>query len=267
MAVIEYDATGKGHNADGKRIAETISVVELFRLFPYEDTCYAWLEDARWHGTPVCPHCGGIENIVDDPRPRHYRHKDCRKRFTATTGTCMHSTKRPLQDWIYILYSVITACKGVSALQMSKEIGVQYRTAWHMLHRIREACGRGDFTLNDTVEVDETYIGGKVKAEPVARTDAQTFRGYVEDAVEMEATVYTVDAATYGALPRPVHRRGANMNRKQFDKTERREVSKDDFMDALTQILVSGEPKRPRAENREPTKAELERRYRLDHED
>ncbi len=234
MAVIEYDANGNPHNESGKRIAETISVVDLFRLFPDEDACYRWLEEARWHGKPVCPHCGGVENIVSDPRPRHYRHKDkdCRKRFTATTGTCMHATKRPLQDWIYALYSVVTARKGVSALQMSKELGVQYRTAWHMLHRIREACGRGDFTLTETVEVDETYIGGleknkheskklhagrgpvgktavvgvrqrggKVKAEPVGRTDAHTLRGFVEETVEMGATVYTDDAAAYGALP------------------------------------------------------------------
>ena len=234
MAVIEYDAAGNGHNASNKRTAETISVVQLFRMFPDEDACYAWLEEARWQDTPICPHCGGIENIVPDKRERHYRHKDkdCRKRFTVTTGTCMHATKRPLQDWIYAIYSVLTARKGVSALQLSKELGVQYRTAWHMLHRIREACGRGDFTLSNVVEVDETYIGGKegnkheskklhagrgavgksavvgvrerggkVKAKPVERTDGRTLIGFVEGMVEPGSTVYTDDAAAYGALP------------------------------------------------------------------
>ena len=232
MAVIEYDAAGNGHNTTGKRMAETISVVQLFRIFPDEDACYAWLEEARWQDTPVCPHCGGIENIVPDKRERHYRHKNCRKRFTVTTGTCMHATKRPLQDWIYAIYSVLTARKGVSALQLSKELGVQYRTAWHMLHRIREACGRGDFKLTNVVEVDETYIGGKesnkheskklhagrgavgkeavvglrerdgkVKAKHVERTNAATLIPMIEDAVEAGATVYTDDAAAYGALP------------------------------------------------------------------
>lgn len=232
MAVIEYDASGRGHNESGKRIAETLSVVELFRMFPDEDACYQWLEAARWNGKPVCPHCGGMDNIVRDPRPRHYRHKDCRKRFTVTTGTCMHSTKRPLQDWLYAIYSVLTGRKGVSAMQLSKELGVQYRTAWHMLHRIREACSRGDFTLGNTVEVDETYIGGleknkheskklhagrgvvgkeavvgirerggKTKAAHVKRTDAATLVPMVEETVEAGATVYTDDAAAYGALP------------------------------------------------------------------
>ena len=233
MAVIEYDGNGNSINASGKRVAETLSVVQLFRMFPDEAACYAWLEEARWEGTPICPHCGGIENISQPPsKPNTYWHKDCRKRFTVTTGTCMHATKRPLQDWIYAIYSVLTARKGVSALQLSKELGVQYRTAWHMLHRIREACGRGDFTLSNVVEVDETYIGGKegnkheskklhagrgavgksavvgvrerggkVKAKPVERTDGHTLIGFVEGTVEPGATVYTDDAAAYGALP------------------------------------------------------------------
>ena len=162
MAVIEYDANGKAHNESGRRIAETISVVQLFRLFPDEQACHAWLEDARWEGKPICPHCGGIENISRPPsKPHTYWHKDCRKQFTVTTGTCMHATKRPLQDWIYAIYSVLTARKGVSAMQLAKELGVQYRTAWHMLHRIREACGKGDFKLTNVVEADETHIGGK----------------------------------------------------------------------------------------------------------
>ena len=219
MAVIEYDANGNGHNESGRRIAETLSVTQLFRLFPDSDACYAWLESARWNGTPVCPHCGGIENIRPRKgRPHWYNHKDCRKDFSVTVGTCMHSTKRPLQDWIYAIYSVLTARKGVSAMQLSKELGTQYKTAWHMLHRIREACGRGDFTLGNVVEVDETYIGGleknkheskklhagrggKVKAKPVPATDAATLVPFVEDSVEAGSTLYTDDAAAYGALP------------------------------------------------------------------
>ena len=122
-----------------KRIAETISVTQLFRMFPDEDACYQWLERARWNGQPVCPHCGGVENIGESPsKPHTYWHRDCRKHFTVTTKTCMHATKRPLQDWIYAIYSVLTARKGVSAMQLSKELGCQYRTAWYMLHRIRE---------------------------------------------------------------------------------------------------------------------------------
>ena len=223
---------------DSKRIAQTISVTQLFRMFPNEDACYAWLEDARWQGQPVCPHCGGIENISKPPsKPRHYWHKDCRKQFTVTTKTCMHATKRPLQDWIYAIYSVMTARKGVSAMQLSKELGCQYRTAWHMLHRIREACGAGDFKLTEIVEADETHIGGKegnkhqskklragrgpvgktavvgvrqrggkVTAKPVAKIDAATLVGFVEFKVEPGATVYTDEASAYANLPTVLNR-------------------------------------------------------------
>ena len=236
MAVIEYDKEGTPLRS-GKRIAETISVVQLFKRFPDEDACYAWLESVRWPDLPVCPHCGGMDRVVDDPRPRHYRCKDCRKRFTATTGTCMHSTKMPLQDWMFAIYSVLTARKGVSAMQLSEELGCQYRTAWHMLHRIREACGRGEFTLGNVVEADETYIGGKrgnmssakrkalkaagvgrgavgkeavvgirerggkTIAKPVKRTDSATLIPFIEDSVKPGAKVYTDDAAAYAALP------------------------------------------------------------------
>ena len=216
-----------------KRKADTISVAQLFRMFPDENACYAWLEEARWDGKPVCPHCGGIDGISQPKsKPHTYWHKDCRKQFTVTTKTCMHATKRPLQDWIFAIYSVLTARKGVSAMQLSKEIGCQYRTAWHMLHRIREACGRGDFTLTNVVEADETYVGGreankheskklkagrgpvgktavagvrqrggKVIAKSVERTDGPTLIEFVESAVEPGATVYTDDARAYSALP------------------------------------------------------------------
>ncbi len=142
--------------------ADTISIVELLRKFSDEQACVDWLEQARWNGEPICPHCGGIENISRPPsKPNTYWHKDCKKQFTVTTKSIMHATKTPLQNWVVAIYSVMTARKGVSAMQLSKELGVQYRTAWYMLHRIREACSNGDLKLDRIVEVDETYIGGK----------------------------------------------------------------------------------------------------------
>ena len=239
MAVIEYDANGKSRNESGKRIAKTISVPQLYRMFPDDDACRAWLERVRWGSSPACPRCGSLDGIREAPpsKPKgNYWCKSCRRFFTVTVGTCLHATKADLQHWIYAIYSVLTARKGVSALQFSKELGVQYRTAWHMLHRIREACGRGDFTLANVVEADETYIGGleknkheskklhqgrgavgkeavagirerggKVKAKHVERTNAATLVPLVEKSVEKGATVYTDDAAAYGALPSVVN--------------------------------------------------------------
>ena len=216
-----------------KRVAKTLSIPQLYRMFPDEGSCYAWLEDTRWHGEPVCPHCGSLDDIKPPPpsKPHAYWCKGCRKHFTVTTGTCMHATKKPLQDWIFAIYSVLTARKGVSAMQLSKELGCQYRTAWHMLHRVREACSGGDFTLDKIVEVDETYIGGKernkhaakklkkgrgtvgktavvgarerdgkVTARPIERTDSHTLVGFIETHAEQGSTIYTDDAAAYGGL-------------------------------------------------------------------
>lgn len=192
----------------------------------------------RWQGKPICPHCGGVENITRPAsKPHTYWHRDCRSNFTVTTKTCLHATKRPLRDWIYVIYTIMTSRKGVSAMQLSKELGCQYRTAWHMLHRVREACGRGDFVLKDVVEVDETCIGGKranmsnskrkalagtgrgavgkvavagirerggkVKAVVVEATDAATLVGLVEEnVVPGGTTVYTDEASAYNGLKR-----------------------------------------------------------------
>ncbi len=230
MAVIEYDSNGNPHNESGKRIAETISIPQLFRMFPDEESCIEWFEKTRWNGIPTCHRCGSQSDITEE-KPRSYWCKACRRRFNVKTGSILHATKRPLQDWIYVIYTVLTSRKGVSAMQLSKELGCQYRTAWHMLHRVREACGTGDFTLSKVVEVDETYIGGKegskheakklkqgrgavgkaavvgirerggkVKAKHVERTNTATLVPLVEETVEHGSTVYTDDAAAYGAL-------------------------------------------------------------------
>ena len=215
-----------------KRKAKTISVAELQRMFPTEDACYKWFEQARWNGKPVCPRCKNTENISpSESKPYHYWHKDCRRYFTVTTGTCMHASKTPLQNWIYAIYCVMTARKGVSAMQLHKELGVQYRTAWYMLHRVREACGRTDFILKNVVEADGCYVGGKesskhsnkrlhagrggvgkaivagirerggkVIAKPVEHANADTLTDFVADSVKPGATVYTDEALAYDRL-------------------------------------------------------------------
>ena len=146
----------------------------------------------------------------------------------------MHSTKKPLQDWIYAMYSVLTARKGVSAMQLSKELGCAYRTAWYMLQRIREACSSGTFRFDRIVEVDETYVGGrernkrkktnsgrgtvgktpvvgarerggKVKAVPVKHADTATLLDFIASHVKLGSTVYTDGASVYDAI-KPYYR-------------------------------------------------------------
>ena len=219
-----------------KRMAATISVTQLLKYFSTEEKCIGWLEQARWNGKPTCPHCQGQDHISPAQSKRFtYWHKNCRKHFTVKTGTVMHSSKTTTQNWIVALYYVLTARKGVSAMQLSKELGVQYRTAWYMLHRIREACAGGQFKLSRVVEVDETHIGGKAKNKhaskktehqgtgmvgkqavlgirerqgrtkmlPIAETTQQTLHGTIQAHVEPNTLVYTDDHGGYRGLPYP----------------------------------------------------------------
>ena len=143
----------------------------------------------------------------------------------------MHSSKTPTQNGIVALYYVLTARKGVSAMQLSKELGVQYRTAWYLLHRIRASCASGQFKLNNVVEVDETYIGGKeknkhqskklrklrgttgrqavlgmrerggkTKAKPIYGTDRGTLWNEIQESIEPGSTLYTDDHGAYRGL-------------------------------------------------------------------
>ncbi len=147
-----------------KRIAETISIVELLDMFSTEEKAVEWFEGLRWGGRSVCPHCGCFENIsVAKSKKFTYWCGDCRQHFTARVGTVMEASKIPVRKWLVAIYYVLTARKGISSLQLSKEIGVTQKSAWFMLHRIREACKQGDWLLNECVEADEVYLGGKDK--------------------------------------------------------------------------------------------------------
>lgn len=151
-----------------KRKAETISVAGLLKRFSTEHKAVKWLEQARWGGAPVCPHCGGMGNITRAKSKKWtYWHKDCRKHFTVMTGSIMHGSKTTAQNWVVAIYSVLTSRESVSSMQLSRELGIQQRSAWYMLHRIREACKQGEFRLSKVEEVIERMeapakgMGGK----------------------------------------------------------------------------------------------------------
>ncbi len=213
--------------------AEIISIVQLLRMFPDQERCIAWLEKVRWAREPTCAHCGAMDKISQpSSKPHTCWCGHCRKQFTVTTDTILHATKTPLQNWIVAIYSVMTARKGVSAMQLSKELGVQYRTAWYMLHRVREACASGEFRLDNIVEIDEAYIGGresnkhgskklragrgpvgkvpvlgarerggKTVAKPVENADSKTATEFATAAAVAGATIYTDDSRIYRKLP------------------------------------------------------------------
>lgn len=136
-----------------------------------EDEARELLEGLIWANGRVCPHCGNCDqarivalkaSAESKVRPGLYRCKDCRKQFTVTVGSIFEGSKVPLRDWVYAFAAMCASKKGVSALQLSRELGCQYKTAWFMSHRIRLAMRSTDMAkLMGAVAVDETYVGGK----------------------------------------------------------------------------------------------------------
>ena len=141
----------------------TISLLQLFKMFPDQDSARVYLEKRRWNDGVVCPHCGGFKRISarTGRRVGYYRCGDCKEEFTVRTGTIFERSHVPLHKWLYAMYMVVTARKGVSSYQMSKELGFTQKTAWFVLRRLREACGGDSDMLRGIIEVDETYVGGK----------------------------------------------------------------------------------------------------------
>ena len=113
---------------------------------------------AQRHGLPDVP------SATDRITPRkggYYRCNACQLDFTVRTGTIFERSHVPLHKWVYAMYLLVTARKGISRLQLAKEIGVTQKTAWFVLGRLREACGGEIEKLQGTIEIDETFVGGK----------------------------------------------------------------------------------------------------------
>lgn len=122
----------------------TISTFQLFEMFPDEEMARAYLEGRLWPEGPICPECKSGERITAR-KAGYYRCNACPKdsvgqNFTVRTNTIFERSHIPLHKWLYAMYLVVTARKGISSLQLAKEIGVTQKSAWFMLQRLREAC-------------------------------------------------------------------------------------------------------------------------------
>lgn len=145
-----------------KKYGGTISTYEFFQQFPDEQSAIEAIEARRWGDDVFCPYCEG-ENTTRMKNSNYHQcnSKDCRKQFTVRTGTIFERSHIPLHKWLYAIYLLQTARKGISSLQLSKELGITQKSAWFLLHRLREACDVEAIHMDGEVEIDETYIGGK----------------------------------------------------------------------------------------------------------
>lgn len=138
------------------------SILDLFKAFPTEQSCIDHLEKLRWNGFVISPF--DSTSKVYKCKNNRYRCKNTGKYFNVKTNTLFDNTKIELQKWFAAIWLVTSHKKGISSLQLSRDIDVTQKTAWFMLQRIRNCFGiENNNELTNTVEMDETYVGGKNK--------------------------------------------------------------------------------------------------------
>jgi len=141
------------------------------KIFQEETAAREFLEAQRWPDGVICPHCGATENIRKlegkSHRPGLYQCNGCREHFTVTVGTLYERSHIPLHKWLLASYLLSSSKKGMSAHQLHRMLGITYKSAWFMAHRIRESMKPCDPSPlggeGKTVEADETFVGGKEK--------------------------------------------------------------------------------------------------------
>src|SRR5438105_6746230 len=149
-----------------------MNLIDVTKSFQSDDDCLDFLEQMRWPKGIRCVTCGTNKVSRADrlaasknKRTRFYTclEPTCKQQFTPTSGTIFHDSHLPLTKWFMAVALMIDAKKGIAAKQLERHLKVNYRTAWYMAHRIRKAMIEDDVKLFGTVEVDETYVGGKRK--------------------------------------------------------------------------------------------------------
>ena len=158
------------------------SIVDLIDKYDCDDKCRDALEQLRWPDGVCCTRCGYMD-VLELPKHDRWECKGCGYQFSVTSGTIMHDTHLPLRKWFLAIYLMCESRKGVSANQLKRTLGVAYRTAWYLCHRICEAMGNDPLngkTLVGIIEVDETLVGGKVKKGENPRSNKTLVAGAIE---------------------------------------------------------------------------------------
>ncbi len=147
----------------GKHFRKGVSLLEIMELFPDDETAQKWFEECRWpDGLIACYHCGStsIQCGAKHPTMTH-RCRDCKKFFSAKSGTVMQSSKLGYRIWAIAIYLLTTNLKGVSSMKLHRDLGITQKSAWHLSHRLRKTWEAHSWDMFfGPVEIDETYMGG-----------------------------------------------------------------------------------------------------------
>lgn len=152
-----------------------MEILEVISRFGTQENCVAHLEYLRWGDEPRCPYCnsGQTSNRRDALR-RHCN--GCNRSFTVLVGTIMEATKLPLPKWFAAICLILNAKKGISSLQLARDLGVNKNTAWYLQKRIRSAMNSDDEGyLRGIIEADETYVGGSLVHKHEKQREGKTY--------------------------------------------------------------------------------------------
>jgi transposase-like protein len=226
---------------------QDLNLMTLAGLFEDETKARAFLEAKRWPNGPVCPFCQSQGAYPLTPKPGStkpvragvYKCKACRKQFSVRVGTIFEDSHIPLSKWLAAIHLMTSSKKGISSHQLSRELGITLKSAWFLSHRVREAMRQEPMIglLSGTVEVDETYIGGKprlqhtptegeapktkrgrgtdkqpvmvlversgtARALPIERVDANTLKQAIREHVHPSSTIMTDELRSYQGIGR-----------------------------------------------------------------
>ncbi len=224
------------------------NLFELQQAFPTEESCHDLISRMRWGDTPVCVHCGSIRKIYKLKGGKLLKCADCRKPFTVRIGTIFEDSPLPLLKWFYAIFIVTAHKKGISSVQLAKDLSVTQKTAWFMLHRIRymvrtQKTNKGK--LSGIVETDETWIGGKQKgrnashsrklawlkqtpvagmverdgrviAQTVANIKGETIKQIIREHVEKDSRLMTDEYRGYHGLDEEYQRETVNHGEEEY---------------------------------------------------
>ena len=215
--------------APGKNFRKGITLMELFRKFPDNKTAEQWFESRIWKNGRVCPLCKGTETRPSTHKTQPYRCPQCRRFFSVKKGTVMEASNISYQHWAIATYLFATNLKGVSSMKIHRDLGITQKSAWFLVHRLRESWKTlaGVEKMDGPVEIDEVYLGGleknkhredkhkkekvavvgikdratnKISAQPVPETTMLRLENFIDSKTTKEAKKYTDENASYSNL-------------------------------------------------------------------
>ena len=226
--------------APGKSHRKGLTFMEVAEMFRDEETAREWIASQRWPDGPHCPKCGstnvqaGIKHKTMTHRCRDCMSGKSKTMFSIKTGTVMEGSNLKYRAWAVGIYLFTTNLKGVSSMKLHRELGISQKAAWFMLHRLRLAFEAEKSAFSGPVEIDETYVGGKMKnmhgkqrraarqkpdygktivagardratgavsAQAVESADKETLSAFIAANAAPGATIYTDEGSPYRSMP------------------------------------------------------------------